>query len=169
MLDFVLVMVLAVCVYTDIRFKRIYNAVLVPAVAVALIGNIYTGGLDGGMACIKGLLLGMGLLYIPFALGGMGAGDVKLLGVIGAFKGPQFVWLTFLAGAVTGGLVSLVVMAVSGRFRQSINAVVYTVLSIFRVVPRVNMIGAIGDGCPHLTFPYGIAIAAGVLAAYMMG
>jgi prepilin peptidase CpaA len=48
------------------------------------------------------------LLVIPFALGGIGAGDVKLLGIIGALKGPDFVFIAFLAAAITGGIMSVV-------------------------------------------------------------
>jgi len=94
--DYFLILVVAVCTYTDFTCRKIYNAVLFPAAAVGLVGNFYAGGPAGGLAALKGLTLGMALLFVPFIMGGMGAGDVKLLGVVGAFKGPDFVWAAFL-------------------------------------------------------------------------
>nr|WP_204618560.1 A24 family peptidase [Desulforadius tongensis] len=169
MLDYFLTAVLVICLYTDIRYKKIYNIVLLPALVLALAGNLYLGGFDGGFTSIKGFLLGMGLLFIPFILGGMGAGDVKLLGVIGAFKGPAFVWLTFLAAAITGGILALIVMVKSGQFKPRLQSVWYTILSVTGIMPRVNMLGTIHSGGTGQTFPYGIAITAGTAAAYLLG
>ena len=56
---------------------------------------------------IAGLVIGMALLYLPYAAGGMGAGDVKFLGAIGAIKGPWFVFITFLATAIIGGIMAI--------------------------------------------------------------
>ena len=93
--DLLLSVVLLACLYTDIRYKRIYNIITFPAAVVAIIANLYLHGLNGGIESIKGLVFGMGLLFIPFVMGGIGAGDVKLLGIIGAFNGPEFVCLPF--------------------------------------------------------------------------
>lgn len=168
LLDFILLAVLVTCLYTDIKSKKIYNIVLVPAAVLALAGNLYIGGLEGGLTSLKGLLLGMALLFIPFICGGMGAGDVKLLGVIGAFKGPEFVWLAFLATAIIGGLLALIIMAKSGQLTLRFKAVWYTFLAVFNMMPKVNMIGTIHGGCTCQTFPYGIAITAGTAAAYLL-
>lgn len=165
--DWLLIPVMAVCVYTDIKFKKIYNAVLFPAAAIGLAWNFYSGGLAGGVAGIKGMMLGVALLLVPFVMGGMGAGDVKLLGVVGAFKGPCFVWSSFLFTAVIGGLISIVIMAKSGAFSARVRGVIFTLLSFFGFIPEVNMLDTIyGDSAR--TFPYGIAIAAGTVLAYLM-
>ena len=54
------------------------------------------------------------LVYVPlYLIRGMGAGDVKLMAAVGAIAGPGH-WLgIFLATAVIGGVVSLLVMAVA--------------------------------------------------------
>lgn len=167
-LDYILIAVLVVCLYTDIRQRKIFNIVLVPAAVLALGGNLYYGGMEGGLTSIKGLLLGMALLFIPFMLGGMGAGDVKLMGVIGAFKGPEFVLIAFLATAIIGGLLAIVVMVKSGQFKVRLRATWYTFLSIFNIMPKVNMIGSIHSGGAAQAFPYGIAISLGTAAAYLL-
>ena len=49
-------------------------------------------------------------LFVPlYALGGMGAGDVKLLGAIGAWLGPMGAVWTGLYGAIAGGVLALAV------------------------------------------------------------
>ncbi|BCV23451.1 prepilin peptidase [Gelria sp. Kuro-4] len=166
--DYFLILVVAVCTYTDFKCRKIYNAVLFPAAAVGLVGNFYAGGPAGGLAALKGLTLGMALLFVPFIMGGMGAGDVKLLGVVGAFKGPDFVWAAFLYTALVGGLISIVVMIRSGGFGARVKAALFTLLSVLGLMPRVNLLDTIYTGSAQ-TFPYGIAIAAGTALAYFLG
>ena len=43
-------------------------------------------------------------------MGGIGAGDVKLLAAIGAWKGTIFVLYTGVYGAIIGGLISLIIL-----------------------------------------------------------
>lgn len=165
--DILLFTTLLICLYTDIRFKKIYNAVTFPAMVAAVILNLYLYGLKGGAESIKGLLAGMALLFIPFVMGGMGAGDVKLLGVIGAFMGPEFVWNAFLAMAITGGVISLAIILRSNNFAHRLKAVFYTLLSLFFRTPKMQILETI-DSSTALTFPYGIAITAGAVIAYLL-
>jgi len=169
MLDIILITVLAICLYTDIRQQKIYNAVLLPALILALTINFYLGGADGLLESGKGLLLGLALLIIPFALGGMGAGDVKLLGVIGAFKGPEFVWLAFLATALIGGLIALILIIKNGQLKQYLQTLWLMLSLLFSGMPKANMLGTINNPtCSNCIFPYGIAITAGTVVAYFL-
>ncbi|MTI82206.1 MAG: prepilin peptidase [Firmicutes bacterium] len=167
-IDYILICLLVICLYTDIKYKKIYNLVLLPAAVIALTGNLYLNGLEGVLFSMKGFLLGLGVLIIPFIFGGMGAGDVKLMAVIGAFKGPEFVWLAFLATAIAGGILSLIVMIKSGQFKLRLRAIWYTLLSIFYIVPRADVIGSIHNSVKYQTFPYGIAIVTGTAVAYIL-
>lgn len=58
---------------------------------------------------------------VPFILGGIGAGDIKLLGVVGAFKGSPFAINTFLWMALWGGALALVLLLVKGRLLAILN------------------------------------------------
>jgi prepilin peptidase CpaA len=49
----------------------------------------------------------------------MGAGDVKLMGAVGSFLGPQGVFAAFLYTAVAGGVYALIVLARKGALSQT--------------------------------------------------
>ena len=71
-------------------------------------------------ACaLAGWLVGVALFFPVFALGGMGAGDVKLLGGVGAWLGPvAAVWVALYSG-IAGGVMGLVVAGFSGYLTQA--------------------------------------------------
>ena len=77
-----------VAVAWDLSTRRIPNVLTFGAALAALIAHAYIGGWNGlGMAA-AGWVAGVMLFFPVFALGGMGAGDVKLLGAVGAWLGP---------------------------------------------------------------------------------
>lgn len=103
---FCLVAMLAIATLTDVTSHRIPNALLAPALSIALLVGTAAGGLAGLLMALSGLGVGLALLLPLYAIGAMGAGDVKLLGVAGAFLGPHGAVvagiMTFIAGAVFG-------------------------------------------------------------------
>lgn len=96
--------ILAISTLTDVTGNRIPNVLLLPALVLAIALQVVFGGFDGLLSAFGGLGLGLALLLPLYTAGGMGAGDVKLLGVIGAFLGPEGVMIaglgTFIAGAI---------------------------------------------------------------------
>lgn len=171
--DYFLIIILVICLYTDLCHHKIYNKVLIPATIFAITGSLYLDGFNGGVHSVKGLLLGMGLLFIPFICGGIGGGDVKLLGVIGAFKGPEFVWIAFLATAIIGGFLSLIILGKRGLLKAGLTATWATFLSFLSLaVFRKRDVGIMHTGnsnvCTNQTFPYAIAITAGTILVYFL-
>jgi prepilin peptidase CpaA len=66
-----------------------------------------------------GWLAGAALFFPLFALGGMGAGDVKLLAALGAWLGPvDAVWMAIFA-SIAGGLIAVVVSMYHGYLRTA--------------------------------------------------
>lgn len=102
----VLLVLLASAIATDLKNHRIPNLLLVSALNLALILHALSGGIDGLITAAGGLVIGLAILLPFYAIGGMGAGDVKLLAVVGCFLGP---W-----GAVIAGLATLMAGAVFG-------------------------------------------------------
>lgn len=90
----------------DLKIRRIPNWLTFGSFFLVLIFNITTLNFHNVLNCILGFLLGIALLIVPYAMGGMGAGDVKLLGAIGSVVGyKEILWVFFyssIAGLVLG-------------------------------------------------------------------
>ncbi|ADI02677.1 A24 family peptidase [Syntrophothermus lipocalidus] len=168
-MTWIMVGLLALAVYFDVRERRIPNWLVLTGVLTALGWHLYQGGFSGLVFSLKGLGLGLLLLMLPFAMGGMGAGDVKLLGMVGAFKGVVFVFNAFLWMALIGGLIALAVLIREQRLGE------------FLVRIGRGMILALTGGRAKLlltsasiepfsvSFPYAAAIAMGAVAALFRG
>src|SRR5712692_6932106 len=85
-------------------------------------------GIGGIGASLIGTLFGFLLLLPVYAIGGMGAGDVKMQMGFGAWVGAYFgvatglsvIWWAFAVAAIIGGVITLGMMAVRGRYRQNL-------------------------------------------------
>src|SRR5690348_16943524 len=78
----------------------------------------FAGGVTGTLWALAGLAVGLALLLPLYAIGGMGAGDVKLLAGVGAWMGPTVTAWAFVASAMVGGVMALVMVARSGEFAR---------------------------------------------------
>lgn len=103
----------------DILYRRIPNWLVLPAWLVGFIVNAYLAGWAGLGTAAKGWGLAM-LVYFPlYLLRAMGAGDVKLMGAVGALVGPLAWFWVFVFSSLIGGLVALVLIVMYGRFRST--------------------------------------------------
>ena len=90
-----LIQVLAVGSFTlaalafDLKTRKIPNLLTVPAFLLAVIFQVWCSGQDGLVSAAAGFGLGFGTLLILWLLGGGGAGDVKLMGALGAWLGGR--------------------------------------------------------------------------------
>lgn len=159
-----LVAVLAAAVYTDLRWGRIYNKLTLGAAGAGLLLNLLAGGFEGGLHSAGGWLLGAGFFILFFALGAMGAGDVKLLAAVGALKGPSFVFQAFLFTALAGGLIAVLVLVRRRRLGETFARLAWQLHGLVPLVPAGRSDGASSP----LRFPYGVAIALGSCAALFL-
>ena len=118
-----LLVLVALCVGVDLRARRIPNLISGLGMLLGLVSNTLYFGAEGLMASVGGLLLMVALLLLPFALGGLGGGDVKMMGAIGAFLGPRAACAALLLGMVFGGVVMAVHLARRGRLRHTVMTV----------------------------------------------
>ncbi|GJL55736.1 MAG: type 4 prepilin peptidase 1 [Nitrospirales bacterium] len=95
---------------TDVRWGKIPNVITLPLAGLGLAIHVGANGYQGLLFSLQGFGLGFGLLIIFYALGGMGAGDVKLFGAVGAIIGPNDVFVAFLITACLGGLYAIGLM-----------------------------------------------------------
>lgn len=103
-------LILLIAVVWDIRFNRIPNWLTFPSMIVAVSYYVVSGGVEGLLFSLQGAAAGMAILIIPYFMRGMGAGDVKLIGVVGAFLGVGKVVLALLWTALVGGLYAIVLL-----------------------------------------------------------
>ena len=67
-----------------------------------------------------GLLLGFAVFFVFYAIGGMGAGDVKLMAAIGAFLGPKDVLFAALYTAIAGGVYAILLLVTQKQNREAL-------------------------------------------------
>jgi prepilin peptidase CpaA len=154
---------LGIAVLTDVRERRIPNEVTVGGAVVALIlASIATGGVPG--ASLLGMAVALALTVPLFALGALGAGDAKLMAAVGAFVGIGNLLPVVLYAGLAGGLLGLVSSIRRGVIipvlLETRNTVVHT-LTLGRYGRRQTI-----EDPDARTIPYGVAIAAGALAAW---
>jgi prepilin peptidase CpaA len=104
----------------DLRTRRIPNLLTFGAAAAGLIYHVSTGGATALGYSALGWLVGVLAFIVPFALRGLGGGDVKLVAALGAWIGPEHaIWLA-LYTAVAGGVMAIVVSAANGYLRTAV-------------------------------------------------
>ena len=159
----ILGLVLLISFITDVRNRRILNIVTFPAMGVGLLYYTITLGFKGFLFSGAGLLVGFAILLIPYLLGGMGAGDVKLLAAVGALTGTSFVLHSFFYTALIGGIIGLFLILKRISLWKYVKSPTYTVYAL------MNMKGLTINKESKLTYPYGVAITFGTLCAAFLG
>ena len=120
---------------TDLRDFKVYNWLTLPALAAGLIASTVLNGPTGLVVSALGMLVGFTVLAFFFALGGVGAGDVKLFAAVGAWLGPWPVLQVFAASALVAGAYALVLIVMSRGVEDA--AVGVAVLGHRMVTPRL--------------------------------
>ncbi len=107
--------VVVLAAWRDARTGKIPNAVTFPAMLAFVIGHAALDGLDGLLFSLAGLGAGLTFLLIPHLFGYLGAGDVKLMAVVGAALGLPALLTVFLFTSIAGGGLILGHLALSRR------------------------------------------------------
>ncbi|MEN6460381.1 MAG: prepilin peptidase [Syntrophomonas sp.] len=165
--DIILLGLVSAATIFDIKENKIPNQIIIIGLLVAFFYSYYSGNYTGILFSLKGFALGMGLLIIPYFLGGLGAGDVKLLGMVGALKGCTFVLNTCLWMAIFGGFIAIAILL--RRQLQKDTFMTFVRRLLLSVQGVVNTSDLINKDDLTICFPYGVAIALGVVATYFKG
>jgi len=99
---------------TDLRRFKVYNALTAPTFVLGLVASTWFGGWEGLTSGVLGAGFGFAVLLAFYAMGGVGAGDVKLLAAIGAWLGPYLTYQVFVASAFAAGIYALGLVAMKG-------------------------------------------------------
>lgn len=153
--------------FVDSRTRRIPNLLTFGGALIAALYHLLTSGPAGVWPSAVGWAVGIALFLPMYLVRGMGAGDVKLLGAVGAWVGPAGVLWAALYTVIAGGVLALIVGAARGYLREAFrnlsSLLVFWRTSGVKPAPGLTIDDAMG---PRL--PYGVAIAAGTLAAVVV-
>src|SRR5688572_3034429 len=103
----VLVVLLVLATTVDIRERRIPNWLVACGMVSAVTFHALSSKGEGAAFALLGLAVGMAMFLPMYAFRVMGAGDVKLMGMIGAFLGMHGVLGAALASMAAGGLLAI--------------------------------------------------------------
>lgn len=159
----VLMVFLLTATVIDVRVRRIPNPLVAAGMVVAILFHLVAEQGAGLTFALSGAGIGM-LVFFPFyALGAMGAGDVKLMGMIGAFLGVNSVLGAILATMAAGGVFALGI----GAYKRLLPQLLAN-LRLMLTERHIKQIrGPSGSAIPASPsvgkMPYAVAILAGTL------
>jgi prepilin peptidase CpaA len=158
--------------WLDWRVRRIPNWLTVPALGAGLVANTLAWGWQGlkaeqGLkAGLEGAGLGLALL-LPFVLlRGLGAGDWKLMGALGALLGPSRLLVVLLGTIFIAGAMATVQMIRHGRVKETLYhvGVLFVILITFGVRGQRHNLTLDNPGLMKL--PFGVAAAVSTLLLF---
>jgi prepilin peptidase CpaA len=145
---------------SDVRARRIPNALTGPAIVLALIAHFWFEGFPGLKSALAGMLVAGGLLLPGFIFRFTGAGDVKLMAAVGAWFAFPGALMATLFAFIAGGLVALVIAARRGILRHTLWNTAWLAAWVMRP-------GAVASTPPPgsgVRFPFALAVLAGSIA-----
>ena len=146
----------------DLRSRRVPNGLVLAGFLFGVALNSFLYGESGLWSALLGAALAI-LVYLPIhALGGIGAGDVKLMAAVGALVGPANWIRIFIFTAAAGLLLAVVAMIWKHRLGRTLSnlAGILGQLAQGRAPRRRNPEWYYQSGVA-LTFPHAVTIAIG--------
>ena len=158
------IVVVLVAAWSDLKHRRIPNKLTLPAIAVGLVLAVVLEGMDGLKWSGIGFAFGFGVFLLPWLMGGMGGGDVKLMAAVGALLGwPMVLWVTLLSCVV-----AILICFVKAIWQGKVLALLFSTWRIvvygFRGLLMRSPIEEIGEGTKDIAIgyvPFGVSIAIG--------
>ncbi len=144
-----------------LTFPFIISGWVYSAIAYAWMGEAWYAGLGWSMA---GTIVGLSLLLPAYAIGGMGAGDVKLMMGIGAWVHCAITFYSFCVSAVVGAVLA-VVMVLASRGWKKHSTQFQTILNEILTIRNPETLSAIAADrkSSMMLLPYGIPICIGTI------
>lgn len=160
-----LMVLLAIAAVSDARSYRIPNALTVAGMMLGLAVNTFDGqaGVAGFLGGLGGLFAGLVALLPMYVFGISGAGDVKLMAMVGAFLGVPDVLVALLFVFLTGGVLALLTVIVRRVTRQFITNLAF----VLRAATVTALTGVRAEETRMVSvarLPYAVCIALGTLA-----
>ncbi|MCA9099537.1 MAG: prepilin peptidase [Pirellulales bacterium] len=158
---------LIVAAVIDGYMLKVPNWLTFPMVVSGWVYSTAAFGWAGLGWSLVGTLVGLALLLPAYAIGGMGAGDVKLLAGVGAWVWATNTFYAFCLSAIVGAVIA-VGMVLSRRAWSHHKNQFYVIVNELFTIRDPNQLSAIAAErkSSMLLLPYGIPIAIGTIAYF---
>lgn len=157
---------LLAAVFTDMVSRKIPNRLVLAGIIVGLLVQTFWPGGDGFLSAFKGLLSGFGLFFSLYLLRVMGAGDVKLMAMVGCFTGAPAIFGVVVCTLLAGGMLSLAFSLKMKAVRQMLrNSIFMLMPGAIKIARDQSSAGTVVNSVG--TLPYAMAIAIGT-AGYLV-
>ena len=153
-IDGILLVALIISLVTDLKYRLIKDKVTIPAMILGFTLN----GVFFGLAGLKNSAIGFAVGFLLFIAFGMGGGDIKLMGAIGALKGWLFALTSVMYTGLAGGVIVIIYLIWTGRFTE-------TLVNIFNMIFKRTEFKKTEK--ERIYLPYGPMIFIGVILAYL--
>ena len=159
--------VLLCCVasWTDLRSRRIPNALTIPALVAALCVHGALGAGQGLLLSACGAMAAGALLLPGYLMRSTGAGDVKLLMAVGAILSFPTALVAGIAALLFGGLLGLATALRLGRCRE----VLGRTAGLARwAAARAGGARLAAPRTSGIHIPFGVAIALATMTLFLL-
>lgn len=145
--------------WLDWRSRRIPNWLTVSGFFLGLGVNGVLMGWSGIKSGLEGAGIGLGVFLIPVILRGIGAGDLKLMGALGACLGPRKLVNVLLISVFIAGFMAVVEIIRRRRVKETFSnmGVLVRAFATFGLGAREGMVTL--DNPTSLRLPFGVATA----------
>jgi prepilin peptidase CpaA len=153
---------------TDVWKFKVYNLLTIPLLASGLAYHAISG--EGLASSALGMLFGFGILIVLHVMGGVGAGDVKLMAAIGAWLGIETTFYVFIASALAAGIYAVILVAFSGRVAEhlvNLQILVHRLMSLGKYLGADDRMEVEVNRADRRrrVIPFGAMVAVGFVAA----
>ena len=148
---------LVIAAVIDGIYLKVPNKITYPLIAAGWIYSTAMGGWSGLGWSLAATFFGLFLLFGLHLIGGMGAGDVKLLAGIAAFVHIEHTWYIFLVTTIVGAVLALIQIAISGDWMKHWTQAQSILHEIFTVRNADKLYDLAQERKPRMKLlPYGI-------------
>jgi len=160
--------ILILAAWIDGKELRVPNWITFPMVLTGLIFSTYMGGLGGLGAGMLGMVVGLLTLMPLYAVGGMGAGDVKLMAGIGAWLGWQITLYAFCVSVIVGAIMAVCMVLWRGAFEKHYKQFLLILMEWINVRNPRELSRIAAERKPSMfLLPYGIPICIGSIGYFI--
>ena len=146
----------------DLKAHKIPNLLVFPMMLIGLIYHGILGGLNGIGFSAAGLGVGIGVFLVLYLMGGMGAGDLKLMGAAGAFLGAKGVIIAAFISVLIGLAYAIVLLFIHMDYARSfLRRARIGIKSFFLTRKFISIPPSKDETQPKLSF--GIPVALGTM------